>query len=209
MGASLVTIVLGQPANAVCPIINANYPILTGFSCFGLQTVAANTDSLIQEALTNGSRYGKLGAELMAFSIDAFSLSSDTPLYTTHIFPKELVNQSTSGVTSLDSDTMFRLGSLSKLLTVYMYLIKAGDSTWNMPITNFVPELVTIAKKIKQPVTASMKSSGIASRWELLQATWPVLAKLIHSARLWQRSLSRWVGRIGVVTFTRLAVIQV
>lgn len=144
--AALTVLLLGQRVNATHPIINAYYPVPTGFSCSALQTAAASVESQIQEAMTNGSTYGKLDADLTAFSVDVYSLSNDTPFFTTHYLPEQLASQSASGVKTLDSNTIYRVGSFSKLLTTYLYLIQAGDSTWNRPLTDFVPELAAIVE---------------------------------------------------------------
>lgn len=45
------------------------------------------------------------------------------------------------GVSAVTSNTTYRLGSLSKLLTVYTWLASIGDEHWYQPITNFIPEL--------------------------------------------------------------------
>jgi CubicO group peptidase (beta-lactamase class C family) len=49
------------------------------------------------------------------------------------------------GVATADSNTIYRIASISKLLTVYTYLITAGDSSFNDPITKYVPELAQYA----------------------------------------------------------------
>ena len=57
------------------------------------------------------------------------------------------------GVTSVDSNTVYALGSISKLLTVYTFLLEAGDTSWNDPVTKYIPELAAYAKAHPQAAT--------------------------------------------------------
>lgn len=43
-------------------------------------------------------------------------------------------------------DTVYRVGSISKLLFLYTFLVEAGHDYWHRPITAFVPELVEAAE---------------------------------------------------------------
>jgi CubicO group peptidase (beta-lactamase class C family) len=52
----------------------------------------------------------------------------------------------TAGVGTVESNTIYRIGSISKLFTVYMYLITASDASFNDPITKYVPELAQYAQ---------------------------------------------------------------
>jgi hypothetical protein len=130
-----------------CPIINAYYPAPTALaSSSNIQSAIASTDSQIQAALNSNTTL-PLDPNFTAFSVDIYSLHSEEPLYTYHFLPDALASQRTSGVSTIDSDTVFRIGSVSKLLTAYVYLVKAGDSTWHRPVTDFVPELESIAQQ--------------------------------------------------------------
>ena len=44
----------------------------------------------------------------------------------------------THGVDEVDSNTVYRLGSISKLLTACLSLLEAGDASWNEPVTNYI-----------------------------------------------------------------------
>jgi CubicO group peptidase (beta-lactamase class C family) len=56
------------------------------------------------------------------------------------------VKNSTLGVKNVDSHSQYRIGSISKLFTVYTFLIEAGDVKFNDPITKYVPELAAAAR---------------------------------------------------------------
>lgn len=71
------------------------------------------------------------------FSIAVFSAADgfDGTLFDYHHAPND-----TSG-SQLDNDSVYRIGSISKLLTAYTLLVERGDVDWNQPITNFIPGL--------------------------------------------------------------------
>lgn len=47
----------------------------------------------------------------------------------------------------MDLNTIYRVGSVSKLLTVYTYLAAVGDVSFNEPVTMYIPELAAYAKQ--------------------------------------------------------------
>jgi CubicO group peptidase (beta-lactamase class C family) len=44
----------------------------------------------------------------------------------------------------VEADTVYRVGSLAKIFTVYTLLVEAGDIRFNSPITDSVPELAAL-----------------------------------------------------------------
>lgn len=79
-----------------------------------------------------------------SFSVDFYSVRDAQPLFTYHHSAPDLAN-ATEGVQRVDSNTIYRTGSISKVFTVYTYLQNVGDSTWNQPITRYVPQLAAVA----------------------------------------------------------------
>jgi CubicO group peptidase (beta-lactamase class C family) len=75
-----------------------------------------------------------------SFSIDFYSLVDEQSVFTYHYTAPILAN-STQGVQEVDSDSIYRVGSIAKVFTVYAYLASVGDISWNHPITRYVPEL--------------------------------------------------------------------
>ena len=59
----------------------------------------------------------------------------------TYQYSAPLTKNSSQGVSEIDSNTIYRLGSTSKLLTVYAYLAVVGDASWNDRITKYIPQL--------------------------------------------------------------------
>ena len=125
-----------------CPLYGQNYPAPTGLATS--KHVEAAAESVLDQLLKakNGTTsYGPLDTDTTAFSVDFYSLESEGTLFSHHYTPAQLLGQRTVGVEEVDSDTIYRVGSVSKLWTVYLYLIAAGEQSWNEPITKFIPEL--------------------------------------------------------------------
>lgn len=130
-----------------CPLYGQNYPAPTGLSTS--KYVEAAAESVLNQLLKakdETTAYGPLDTTTTAFSMDFYSLDDEGTLFSHHYMPAQLLEQRTVGVDEVDSNTIYRVGSVSKLWTVYLYLLAAGDQTWNDPITKFIPELHGIAQ---------------------------------------------------------------
>ncbi|KAI9732550.1 MAG: hypothetical protein M1834_003885 [Cirrosporium novae-zelandiae] len=129
-----------------CPLLGPDFPPPKNLSSNPIfKNVAANFTNLLQEALRNGNMpaYGPLDNANTSFSVSLFSVHEDEPIFEVH--HTSPTTNSSSGVSAVDGDTVYRMGSLSKLLTVYLFLIEDGDVHWNEPVTKFVPELAAAA----------------------------------------------------------------
>jgi CubicO group peptidase (beta-lactamase class C family) len=62
----------------------------------------------------------------------------------------------TTGVRRVDKNTVYRLGSLTKIFTIYTWLVQDGDLKWNTPITEYVPELQAVADRSSQDAVANV-----------------------------------------------------
>ncbi|KAK3309353.1 beta-lactamase/transpeptidase-like protein [Chaetomium strumarium] len=138
-----------------------------------------NTSSAMQSAIANltatltawdQSNASAIRSDITSYSIEVFSTSKEQPLIFSwhHTAPSLLAppsppppttnssnNNSNStarrvGVSQVDTNTVYRLGSLTKVFTVYTWLVQDGDSKWNDPITRYVPELAAAAERAKQ-----------------------------------------------------------
>lgn len=69
------------------------------------------------------------------------------------------MRNSTVGTKSVNSDSVYRLGSIGKVLSVYIFLIQDGDIHWNEPITKYIPEL---AAAVANNTTAP---NGVTPKW--------------------------------------------
>ena len=142
------SLALSQPAGfKPVPLAGAVYPApahLSQSETFAKANETFNNE--IVRAFKSESIYGPLHYNA-SFSIEIYSLNEDAPLLTHHFTGPKLPSE--SGVKIVNSDTIYRLGSISKLLTTYVYLINAGFQGWNDPITQYVPELQQYAEKSK------------------------------------------------------------
>lgn len=150
-----LAVLAATPAAAVfdtqpCPLYDQNYPAPTGLATSKhIQAAAESVREQLLAARNATTAYGPLDTDTTAFSVDFYSLDDEASLFTHHFTPAQLLSQRTAGVEEVDSDTVYRIGSVSKLWTVYLYLIAAGDQSWNDPITKHVPELEDISKTQK------------------------------------------------------------
>jgi hypothetical protein len=81
------------------------------------------------------------GVDRFSYSIQIFSTNPGPPiLWERHRTAKNLPTN-TTGVRVVDGDTVYRLGSVTKVFTVLAFLAEAGDVYWNQPITKYIPEL--------------------------------------------------------------------
>lgn len=78
-----------------------------------------------------------------AFAVSLFSArEQDVLLYEKYHTPPVDV-----GVEQVDRDSVFRIASISKVVTVWAFLIAAGDGYLSDPITKHVPELAELVSK--------------------------------------------------------------
>jgi CubicO group peptidase (beta-lactamase class C family) len=75
-----------------------------------------------------------------AWAVAVFSTADEEPLYEKYYTPKYDV-----GVPEVNKDSVFRLASVSKVFSVWSFLIEVGDERFNDPITRYVPELVSMS----------------------------------------------------------------
>lgn len=46
----------------------------------------------------------------------------------------------------MDANTVYRIGSITKVFTTLAFLAEAGDEHFNRPITDFIPELAAMSQ---------------------------------------------------------------
>ena len=142
---SIVPSSAAQYYSTPCLLFGPDYPTPTNLShSVAINTATQNFRASLQAALTNATAYGQLDPVSTSFSIDVYSLTQETPLFTSH-YSAPALSKPAAGVATVDSNTIYRIGSTSKLWTVYLYLIEAGDLSFNDPITKYIPELAAYA----------------------------------------------------------------
>jgi CubicO group peptidase (beta-lactamase class C family) len=127
-----------------------------------------NTSSAIQAAIANltatftawdQNNSSAIRANTTSYSIEVFSTSKEHPVvFEWHhtAASLEAAATNTSGVRKTDANAVYRLGSLTKIFTVYTWLAQDGDAKWNEPITKYVPELAAAAERARSDPVANV-----------------------------------------------------
>ncbi|PPJ54703.1 hypothetical protein CBER1_05995 [Cercospora berteroae] len=136
---------------SLCPILGPPFPTLQHLNTSqAFQNGTKTLDDLINQALKNATFFSEyaMSAPLTneTFSLSIFSTSQpDTLLHESHYTSSEVAN-SEEGLHTVDADLIYRIGSVSKLLTVYTFLIHEGLARDGDPVNKHIPELTEIAK---------------------------------------------------------------
>jgi hypothetical protein len=102
--------------------------------------------SLVKDALNTGtSAHGAFDANSTAFSFEFFSITDEDPIYQYHYSPPVLADVP-FGVKTVDRNSIYRIGSVTKLISVYTFLILDGDVHFHDPITKYIPELLAASR---------------------------------------------------------------
>lgn len=134
-----------------CPLLGPVFPAPTSLSTSPV-ILAALSDlntALAQLVETGNSTSGPYPANDTTFSIGIFSGSPNDgpdPFFQYHHTSPALQN-STNGTHVADIDSIYRIGSISKLFTVYTMLVKLGEKYLDEPVIKFIPELADDARK--------------------------------------------------------------
>lgn len=78
------------------------------------------------------------GADANSIAVRAVSISDSRPLFDIFHTAKSITS---AGTQNVGADTVFRIGSISKLFTVYTLLLRGGFDVFEDPVTKYVPEL--------------------------------------------------------------------
>ncbi|KNG89846.1 putative beta-lactamase [Aspergillus nomiae NRRL 13137] len=114
------------------------------------ENVKAASDNLtqaIEAALTTGATdLGSLPINTTTFAIKVFSSHTEDSIYEYLYTSPTYSPKSGAGVENTTLDSVYRVASISKLLTVLTLLAHDGYTHWNHPITDFIPELDAIPR---------------------------------------------------------------
>ena len=130
-----------------CPLLGPSFPPPTNLSSSPiLQAALANLSSLLNNAINTGNTtHGPFLADDLSLSLLLFSTHSKAPIFQySHTAPS--LSNSTIGVSRVDENSIFRIGSISKLFTIYTFLVERGMRDWREPVTKYVTELANAAQ---------------------------------------------------------------
>lgn len=132
-----------------CPLLGPRFPIPTALTTSQTMNMALrNLTEAFDEMISSGdSSFGEISPNTTSFSVALFSThgsgnASEPFIYQYHHTAPSLAANS-NGVTEVGSSSIYNIGGLTQMLTVYTFLICVGDVHWQRPITNFLPELVS------------------------------------------------------------------
>ncbi|KAJ8109047.1 hypothetical protein OPT61_g7739 [Boeremia exigua] len=122
---------------SICPILGPVFPAPSALSSStAFQDTLKALQSKIDQAFANGNTsYGSVNP-YDTYSIQIFSTASEELLFDYHRRgPTVLGNQ------TVDGDSVYRIASTTKLITVYLLLIAAGPEVLHDKVTKYLPEL--------------------------------------------------------------------
>lgn len=136
----------------LCPLLGPIYPRPTDLSHdASFNAAMQNITNTLQDSINAGKFSGD------SLSIQIFDASDAGSLFSLS-YTAEDVNK-TLGVSQVDENTVFRIGSTSKLFTMFMILIDNGFASMQDPIANYIPELRQAVNELSH--NATMSQNGI------------------------------------------------
>ncbi|GAP87523.1 putative beta-lactamase transpeptidase-like protein [Rosellinia necatrix] len=129
-----------QGKKRICPLKGQQFPAPTSLSSEALFRDATSVIERAIRANLTAAPYNET-----TFSIGMFSTTDDGLLYEFH-HTDPAVATSRIGANEVDADSVYRIASITKILTLYQWLIADGDQKFNSPISDFIPQLLQYAK---------------------------------------------------------------
>ena len=132
-------------AKQPCPLYGPLYPKPSNLLQNPAILAAAKTlDQIFPQYIDHDN---STGADHFSYSVEVFSASEDTnePLWSHYWTAPNLGGFNSTGVSSVDTNTVFRIGSITEIFTVLAFLATVGDKSWNEPVTKYLPELKRLA----------------------------------------------------------------
>jgi hypothetical protein len=149
---AMTSIVSLSTSFQLCPLLGPTLPVPTSLPQSPifqrtLQNITATLDQGIGSQLL-GVNFNTTSFSVSIFSIANNSTLSNDPFLWQYQHTAPSLKDAASGVKTVDADSIYRIGSLTKVFTVLNILINAGDSHWDQPIIRFIPELAAAARSL-------------------------------------------------------------
>jgi hypothetical protein len=149
IAASLLSLALGKttmPPPQVL-LIPAYPPPVKLNVASNFQSATAELSSSLGTALSHGlSPFGNFTPKATSVSVSLKSTAQQSTLFDFQ-FTGSGLNASAGSTSQVSGDSVFRIGSISKLFTVYALLLHNGLDLWERPVTEYVPELRDYARR--------------------------------------------------------------
>jgi CubicO group peptidase (beta-lactamase class C family) len=129
-----------------CSLLGPVYPLPADLSSSkAIQTAQKTFSSLLAQAVQNGTTaWGPFDSVNTSISVAVFSTQSQKLLAEFHHVGAAPGSKTHLTGGKLDGDTLYRTGSVAKLLSVYTFLTKLGTTYWSEPVTKYIPELAHV-----------------------------------------------------------------
>ncbi|KAL0937183.1 beta-lactamase family protein [Colletotrichum truncatum] len=144
------------PVYQPCPLLRAYHsPPVIDRKSDSIKSFNQEFSALFDRLVHDGGSddFGEITPNTTSFTVVLFSGSEDTEtdpvFFEYHHTAVEALQDSRLG-----ADTVFPLGTLTQLFTVYAWLVEVGDEHWGTSVTVFLPEL------------NNASTSGLAVNWD-------------------------------------------
>lgn len=128
-------------AAGLCPIYGPVFPPAAKLSTSSTWlNASAQLRSTLEAAFVNGTTPHGPVSPKDTYSIQVFSTNG-----TIFEYYHKGSNLAASGIYGVDGDSVYRVGSVSKLYAVYLLLVVAGDRVFSDPMVRYIPELEGLA----------------------------------------------------------------
>jgi CubicO group peptidase (beta-lactamase class C family) len=131
-----------RTSTKVCPILGPSFPRPASLNSDpAFRNAIQRLDDQLDAAISTGSvRDGTVSFNSSTFSIGVWSISDPELVFQRHHTDPSVANSSV-GVRKVDADTVYRIGSNGKLLSVLTFLAQVGDKRLGDAVTDYIPEL--------------------------------------------------------------------
>ncbi|KAI0965923.1 beta-lactamase/transpeptidase-like protein [Xylaria arbuscula] len=188
----LLTGAISAHAKENCPLYGLSYPKPTNLiTDSAIRSAGTALDSVFAQYIDNANN---TGSDAFSYSVEVFAADETTPLWTHYWTATNLATMNTTGVRKIDGDTVYRIGSLSKIFTILTFLAEVGDSSWNDPIGKYIPEIAVMAgppgrdnsHSLTTPDWNSITIGALASQISGLMRDYSLLGELTQSSNMSQ-----------------------
>ncbi|KAB8259300.1 beta-lactamase/transpeptidase-like protein [Aspergillus pseudonomiae] len=130
-----------------CPLLGPAFPAFTlDKNSTTLTSALANLTGQFDELYIQGSgSHGEVYPNTTSFSVSLFSTNqgsaSADPFFFDYHYTAPSLRNSSSRIQHVNQDSIYRIGGLTQIFTIWTILVEAGDTIWNDPVTKYLPEL--------------------------------------------------------------------
>lgn len=112
------------------------------------------SETLRQVLQSGHSEFGDFESDTSSISITIISTedAEDAPFFDFH-YSSPFLNHSAGGTNHVTKNSIYRIGSISKLFTAYTLLVGFGWERWDHAVTRYIPELrISASADVGHPI---------------------------------------------------------